>query len=117
MDIRFDDLFREGNECQLMALTFPIEKDGRLVGEAKFEELCVFRFPGHVISVYILDPARRLLSAYIWIIGMNTLGLYLLMDWNVPRFVYLNTGISCVSAPNLPRGKKSTHSPRVGTYS
>lgn len=81
-----------------MALTFPEEKPGLPPGKPEYKKLCFFCFPGHVISVYLLNPLKRLLSAYIWIPSTNTLGLYLLLDWTVPVYVYINTGISCVSA-------------------
>ncbi|KAH8110519.1 hypothetical protein DFH11DRAFT_1708782 [Phellopilus nigrolimitatus] len=84
-----------GTDCQLMALSFPSEVDGNLPSKPSFSQLSFFYFPGHVISVYLLDPLRRLLSAYIWIESTNTLGLYVLMDWAVPVYVFLNTGIPC----------------------
>lgn len=84
-----------------MALHFPGDAEA---GEGEpgapfFSKLASFCFPGHVISVYLLDPIRRLLSAYIWVEKTNHLGLYVLLDWAVPLYVYLNTGISCVSLP------------------
>ncbi|EJD08229.1 uncharacterized protein FOMMEDRAFT_16680 [Fomitiporia mediterranea MF3/22] len=83
-----------GTDCQLMALHFPGEDNGS--EEAPyFSKLTSFCFPGHVISVYLLDPLRRLLSAYIWVERTNHLGLYVLLDWSIPLYVFLNTGISC----------------------
>jgi hypothetical protein len=33
------------------------------------------------------------LTAYIWIERSNTLGLYVLLDWSVPLYVFVDTGI------------------------
>ncbi|KAI5116125.1 hypothetical protein M0805_004505 [Coniferiporia weirii] len=84
-----------GTDCQLMSLTFPEEADESPTSKPTFTKLSCFSFPGHVISVYLLDPLRRLLSAYIWISTTKTLGLYVLLDWDTPAYVFINTGISC----------------------
>lgn len=90
-------LRRHGTDCQLMALTFPEEKEGQPCAKPEYKKICCFYFPGHVISVYLLNPIRRLLSAYIWIPSTSSLGLYVLLDWTIPLYVYINTGIPCVS--------------------
>lgn len=90
-----------GTDCQLMALTFPPEINGTLPSKPVFAQLSSFNFPGHVISVYLLDPLRRILSAYIWMQRYNTLGLYVLLDWNIPIYVFIDTGIPCVCFINL----------------
>lgn len=88
-------------DCQLMALTFPAEENGALPSPPVFSKLSVFCFPGHVISVYLLDPSRRLLSAYIWLEEAQRLGLYVLLDWAKPCYTFIDTGIPCVSYPSF----------------
>ena len=76
-----------------MALYFP-EDEQQSPCFTKLLNLC---FPGQVISIYLLDPSRRLLSAYIWLQNQNHLGLFVLLDWTDPNYVFLDTGIVCVS--------------------
>ncbi|KAL5512539.1 hypothetical protein ACEPAG_3192 [Sanghuangporus baumii] len=85
-----------GTDCQLMALHFPGDDEVNYQ-PPYFTKLSTLCFPGQVISIYLLDPLRRLLSAYIWLQRTNTLGLYVLLDWTKPLYVFLNTGISCDS--------------------
>lgn len=49
------------------------------------------------MNVFLLDPPGRLLSAFVWVASTNTIGLYALLDWDKPEYVFINTGIQCVS--------------------
>ena len=84
-----------------MALNFPAEVDGKLPTRPIFSRLASFSFPGHVISVYLLDPLRRLLSAYIWLEEAQSLGLFVLLDWANPYYTFINTGIPFVSLRSI----------------
>ena len=79
-----------------MSLVFPADSAGNLTGTPYFSLLSKFSFPGPVISVYILDPFRKLLSAYIYLKDTETLGLYTLLDWTKQTSCFIDTGIDCV---------------------
>ena len=49
------------------------------------------------MNVFLLDPPGRLLASFIWVSGPNTIGLYTLLDWDTQEYVYIDTGIECVS--------------------
>lgn len=49
------------------------------------------------MNVFLLDPSERLLSAFIWVSASNTIGLYTLPDWDKNEYVFIDTGIECVS--------------------
>lgn len=53
------------------------------------------------MNIFLLEPQRRLLSAFIWIASSNTIGLYVLFDWEAEEedyeYIYIDTGIECVS--------------------
>ena len=51
---------------------------------------------GVVMNVFLLDPGVRLLSAFVWVSRSNTIGLYVLLDWEVAEYVFVDTGIECV---------------------
>lgn len=78
-----------------MSLNFPPEpiNEERTDEKPEFRKLSSFNLPGHVISVFLLDPPKKILTAYIWIERSNTLGLYVLLDWSVPLYVFVDTGI------------------------
>lgn len=57
-----------------------------------------FKTTGVVMNIFLLQPFARLLSAFIWVSGPNTIGLYVLLDWDKPEYVFIDTGIECVSA-------------------
>jgi hypothetical protein len=63
-----------------------------------FSEVATFMTTGVVMNVFLLDPPARLLSAFIWVSGPNTIGLYTLLDWETQEYVYIDTGIECVSS-------------------
>jgi hypothetical protein len=68
-----------------------------------FSKVATFMTTGVVMNVFLLDPPARLLSAFIWVSGPNTIGLYTLLDWQTQEYVYIDTGIECVSGfPKLP---------------
>ena len=73
-----------------MKLEFPEE------GEPMFAELAFFKTTGVVMNVFLLDPSSRLLSAFVWVSGSNTIGLYALLDWEKEEYVFIDTGIECV---------------------
>ena len=62
-----------------------------------FAHVAEFRTTGVVMNVFLLDPSERLLSAFIWVSSHNTIGLYALPDWDVKEYVFIDTGIECVS--------------------
>jgi len=62
-----------------------------------FSHVADFRTAGIVMNVFLLDPSTRLLSAFIWVPTSNTIGLYALLDWDLPEYVFVDTGIVCVS--------------------
>lgn len=81
-----------------------------------FFPLTSFHTTGVVMNVFLLDPPRRLLSAFVWVASSNTigeqpeeydcvsqidpiLGLYVLLDWAKDEYVFVDTGVGCVSAP------------------
>lgn len=79
-----------------------------------FFPLTSFHTTGVVMNVFLLDPPRRLLSAFVWVASSNTigkqlterdhisvvdpfLGLYVLLDWAKDEYVFVDTGVGCVS--------------------
>ena len=62
-----------------------------------FSEVTTFKTTGVVMNVFLLDPPGRLLASFIWVSGPNTIGLYTLLDWDSKEYVYIDTGIECVS--------------------
>lgn len=71
-----------------------------------FSHVTNFKTVGIVMNVFLLDPSARLLSAFVWIDGGNnngTIGLYALLDWDKPGYVFIDTGIECVCLPRSSR--------------
>ena len=62
-----------------------------------FSHVSEFKTTGVVMNVFLLDPPGRLLSAFVWVSSSNTIGLYALLDWNKSDYVFIDTGIACVS--------------------
>ncbi|KAI9061368.1 hypothetical protein FKP32DRAFT_1576049 [Trametes sanguinea] len=89
--VRIDDRVME---FVLMKLEFPEN------GEPMFAELTTFKTIGVVMNVFLLDPASRLLSAFVWVSTSNTIGLYALLDWDKPEYVFVDTGIECSMSSN-----------------
>jgi hypothetical protein len=85
-------------EFVLMRLSF---SDSPLGGSVRtppvFSHVTDFKTTGVVMNVFLLDPSARLLSAFVWVSSSNTIGLYALLDWDKPEYVFIDTGIECVS--------------------
>lgn len=62
-----------------------------------FHEISTFKTIGVVMNVFLLDPPSRLLCAFVWVSSSNTIGLYALLDWAKSEYVFIDTGIECVS--------------------
>jgi hypothetical protein len=67
-------------------------------GKPVFGHVAEFWTRGVVMNVFLLDPGVRLLSAFVWVSRSNTIGLYVLLDWEVAEYVFVDTGIECVRA-------------------
>ncbi|KAG6895926.1 hypothetical protein C0992_011559 [Termitomyces sp. T32_za158] len=67
----------------------------------KFEHVTEFKTRGVVMNVFLLDPIARLLSAFIYASGTNTICLYALLDWDKPEYIFIDTGIECVFTKTL----------------
>ncbi|KAJ2936971.1 hypothetical protein H1R20_g122, partial [Candolleomyces eurysporus] len=88
----------------LMKLTFSDGPTGATCHDPPpvFSHVTDFRTAGVVMNVFLLDPTSRLLSAFIWVATSNTIGLYVLLDWDKPKeYVFVDTGIECVRADAL----------------
>lgn len=62
----------------------------------KFSHVADFRTSGVVMNIFLLDPVARLLSAFVWVSQSNTIGLFVLLDWDKSDYVFIDTGIECV---------------------
>lgn len=67
-----------------------------------FHELATFKTMGVVMNIFLLNPSRRFLAAFIWIPDSDTIGLYTLLDWDKPEYVFIDTQVKIVSVP-LPK--------------
>ncbi|KAF8883273.1 hypothetical protein BD779DRAFT_881550 [Infundibulicybe gibba] len=88
-------------EFVLMKLHFsdgPTGESGEI--PPTFSHVTDFKTTGVVMNVFLLDPSARLLSAFVWISSTTTVGLYVLLDWDKPEFVFIDTGIQCVMSSN-----------------
>ncbi|KAG1782061.1 hypothetical protein EV702DRAFT_961478 [Suillus placidus] len=83
-------------EFMLMLSTIPIPQSARPV----FDTLTSFHTTGVIMNVFLLDPPRRLLSAFVWIASSNTIGLYVLPDWAKDDYVFVDTGVGCLISSN-----------------
>lgn len=89
-------------EFVLMKLQFPDADFGAdTTPTPTFTTLARFKTIGVVMNVFLLDPSSRLLSAFIWVSTSNTIGLYALLDWDKQEYVFIDTGIECVSRLTL----------------
>ena len=94
-------------EFILMRLSFPEDEPARgnehpiklapAASDPVFSKITVFMTIGVVMNVFLLDPPGRLLASFIWVSGPNTIGLHALLDWGTQEYVYIDTGIECVS--------------------
>jgi hypothetical protein len=86
-------------EFVLMRLAFSDGPSGESSPQPPiFSHVTEFRTTGVVMNVFLLDPSERLLSAFIWVSAQNTIGLYVLPDWKKKEYVFIDTGIECVSS-------------------
>lgn len=98
--VRTDDDSRV-MEFVLMKLKFYDSPSGESTGAPpNFSHVATFRTAGVVMNVFLLDPTARLLSAFVWVATTNTIGLYALPDWDKPEYVFIDTGIECVTSSN-----------------
>jgi len=56
-----------------------------------------FFMSGTVMNIFLLDPAARLLSGFVWIHATNSIGLFVLLDWDEDEYVFVDTSLPCVS--------------------
>jgi len=52
------------------------------------------------MNVFLLDPEARLLAGFVWISRSNSIGLYVLFDWDKEEYVFVDTGIQCTNTAN-----------------
>lgn len=85
-------------QFELMQIHFPEQKlDSDEQIRPSFSNLRSFKTLGIVMNVFLLDPEARLLAGFVWISRTNSIGLYVLLDWNKEEYVFVDTGIQCVS--------------------
>ena len=53
------------------------------------------------MNIFLMDPSAWLLSAFIWVSESNTIGLYVLLDWDRDEYVFFDTDIERASSPLL----------------
>lgn len=61
-----------------------------------FDEIRTFTSPGAVMNIFLLDPIRGLLASFVWLRLTNTIGLYVMPDWEEDAYVFVDTGLQCV---------------------
>lgn len=85
-----------------MRLKFSDSPSGESSGTPPvFSHVTDFRTAGVVMNVFLLDPSARLLSAFVWVAASNTIGLYVLLNWDKNEYVFIDTGIECVSSMSI----------------
>jgi len=85
-------------QFKLMQIHFPEQKpDSDEQINPSFSTLRSFKTLGVVMNVFLLDPEARLLAGFVWISRFNSIGLYVLLDWNKEEYVFVDTAIQCVS--------------------
>ncbi|KAF9465174.1 hypothetical protein BDZ94DRAFT_1254710 [Collybia nuda] len=87
-------------EFVLMRLKFSDSPSGESSSPPVFSHVTDFRTAGVVMNVFLLDPSAQLLSAFVWVAGSNTIGLYVLLNWDEKEYVFIDTGIECVASSN-----------------
>ncbi|KAI9452800.1 hypothetical protein F5148DRAFT_985847 [Russula earlei] len=58
-----------------------------------FSTLRSFKTLGVFLNVFTLEPEARLLAGLMWISRFNSIGLYVLLDWNKEEYVFVDTAI------------------------
>ncbi|KAI9452804.1 hypothetical protein F5148DRAFT_496147 [Russula earlei] len=89
-------------QFELIRIHFPeqtSDSDEQL--DPSFSTLRSFKTLGIVMNVFTLDPEARLLAAFVWISRFNTIGLYVLLDWNKEEYVFVDTAIQWTDTLNL----------------
>jgi hypothetical protein len=90
-------------QFELMQIHFPEQNSGSDEQISPcFSTLRSFKTLGIVMNVFLLDPEARLLAGFVWIGRFNSIGLYVLLDWNKEEYVFIDTGIQCVSRSRWP---------------
>lgn len=74
-----------------------------------FEEIRTFVSAGAVMNIFLLDPIRGLLASFVWLRSTNTIGLYIMPDWEEDAYVFVDTGLQCVSTPLQRPHRLYTH--------
>ncbi|KAH9014816.1 hypothetical protein EDB83DRAFT_2680115 [Lactarius deliciosus] len=88
-------------QFELMQIHFPEQKlDTDEQISPSFSNLRSFKTLGIVMNVFLLDPEARLLAGFVWISRTNSIGLYVLLDWNKEEYVFVDTGIQCTNTAN-----------------
>ncbi|KAJ3809832.1 hypothetical protein F5876DRAFT_43068 [Lentinula aff. lateritia] len=87
-------------EFSLMRLQFYENALGKKTASPTFSPVTSFKSVGVVMNIFLLDPSARLLSAFVWVSNSNTIGLYVLLDWEKDEYVFIDTGIECVMSSN-----------------
>ncbi|KAF5363176.1 hypothetical protein D9758_008391 [Tetrapyrgos nigripes] len=87
-------------EFSLIRLRFSEDAHGHKTGAPDFLPVAKFKTTGVVMNIFILDPNLRLLSTFVWRATTNTIGLFVLLDWDTDDYVYVDTGIDCVMSSN-----------------
>ncbi|KAJ4499704.1 hypothetical protein C8R41DRAFT_863696 [Lentinula lateritia] len=87
-------------EFSLMRLQFYENALGKKTASPIFSPVTSFKSVGVVMNIFLLDPSARLLSAFVWVSNSNTIGLYVLLDWEKDEYVFIDTGIECVMSSN-----------------
>ncbi|KAJ3823450.1 hypothetical protein F5880DRAFT_1482187 [Lentinula raphanica] len=87
-------------EFSLMQLQFFENALGKKTACPTFSHVTSFKTVGVVMNIFLLDPSARLLSAFVWVSSSNTIGLYVLLDWEKDEYVFVDTGIECVMSSN-----------------
>jgi len=65
-----------------------------------FSTLRSFKTLEIVVNVFLLDPEARLLAGFVWISHLNSIGLYVLLDWDKEEYVFVDTGIQYTMTAN-----------------
>ncbi|KAA1476516.1 hypothetical protein DENSPDRAFT_843502 [Dentipellis sp. KUC8613] len=60
-----------------------------------FSHIRTFNTMGMVMNIFLLDPASRLLSGFVLLMSSDTVGLYVLLDWDKEEYVFVDTKIKC----------------------
>ena len=89
-------------QFELMQIHFPEQTpDSDEQVSPSFSNLRSFKTLGIVMNVFLLDPEARLIAGFVWISRLNSIGLYVLLDWNKEEYVFVDTGIQCVSGLDM----------------